>query len=61
MEDIDNKTTDIKPSDSELDKKRNSLKEYTVDVIIPTYKPDDRLINNIKKLQTQTYPVNKNT
>lgn len=59
MEDIDNKTTDIKPSDSELDKKRNSLKEYTVDAIIPTYKPDDRLINNIKKLQTQTYPVNK--
>ena len=33
--------------------------EYTVDVIIPVYKPDAKLKKIISRLSVQTYPVNK--
>lgn len=31
--------------------------QYTVDVIIPTYKPDEKLTKLVSMLQRQTYPV----
>lgn len=31
----------------------------TVDIVIPTYKPDANLLSNLKKITEQTYPVNK--
>ena len=30
---------------------------FTVDVIIPTYKPDEKLTKLVAMLQQQTYPV----
>lgn len=32
-------------------------RQYTVDVIIPTYKPDEKLTELVSMLQRQTYPV----
>lgn len=32
-------------------------RQYTVDVIIPTYKPDEKLTELVSMLQHQTYPV----
>ena len=34
-------------------------KRLTVDVIIPTYKPDRRFARLIRRLGQQTYPINK--
>lgn len=34
-------------------------KNDKVDIVIPTYKPNEKLLENIKKLQNQTYKVNK--
>ncbi|MDO5424433.1 MAG: glycosyltransferase family 2 protein [Eubacteriales bacterium] len=35
------------------------MKKYTVDVIIPTYKPDETFDRLMKRLQASSYPVSK--
>lgn len=35
------------------------MKTYKVDVIIPTYRPDEKVVRLIQKLLKQTYPVNE--
>ena len=35
------------------------MKEYTVDIVIPVYKPDEKFHKLMQMLQKQTYPVGK--
>lgn len=35
------------------------MKPYTVDVIIPTYKPDEKFDRLMKMLGEQTYPIER--
>lgn len=35
------------------------MKQYTVDVIIPTYRPDQTFATLLERLEKQTYPVNE--